>query len=280
MMGRRSQKVAGIAGNGRATKGDGSVDLVLSGDFGVGAAGRRKAARPIYQQIKEQLIRRVLAGEWRPGECIPSEQKLAGEYGVSQGTVRRAIEDLAADRLVTRHAGRGTFVTSHQGGYQPFRFHRLYDDAGTRVIGNEQVYVSCRKGKASPRAARGLQIEPKAPVTEIVRLRRLDGRPILLQSIVLRADLCPDAHLRLARDRPNSLYVVLEEAYNLLIVRVDERLRARVATSEEAQLLELATGAPVLEVERVAYGLSGKPVEWRIALYNTGDLYYWYESDE
>jgi GntR family transcriptional regulator len=266
---------------GRARDGNGdSFPLPLGTPTRLSEAGsERPSARPLYLQVKDHLIRRVLSGEWRPGECLPSEMKLAEDYGLSQGTVRKAIEEMSVQGLVTRHPGRGTFVTSHRGDYHPTRFRRFYSDTGKRIAGSESSYISCRRINASPRIAAGLQVKPGADIAEIVRVRYLDERPVLLESIMLNTQLCPEAELVFEQRKPSSIYLTLEQTYNILIMRVDERLRPRAATQEEAELIELAPASPVLEVERLAYSLGGECVEYRISVCGSDEIYYRNQAD-
>src|SRR5690625_4423010 len=107
----------------------------------------RPSSKPLYQQVKQHLVYRVLKGEWKPGQCLTSEMRLDDEYDISQGTVRKAIEEMASEGLVTCKAGRGTFVTSHNGDYQTFRFHQLYSNAGGKVAGNEAAYLRSRQAQ-------------------------------------------------------------------------------------------------------------------------------------
>jgi len=237
--------------------------------------GPAPAPQPLYLQVKNHLIRRVLQGEWKPGELLPSEMKLAEGYNLSQGTVRKAIEELVTEGLVTRHAGRGTFVASHKGDYKPFRFHRFRSESGERLTDGEVTFMRAVTGQASPRAAKALQIAPGAPVAMLTRLRSLHGRPMMLERIVLGLELCAGADAILAEQQPNSIYLTLEQNYNILITRVDEIIRARLATPEDESALELAPGTPVLEVERLAFSLGGEPVEWRLSVGQTEHMHYW-----
>ena len=250
-------------------------------DEGVPIADRdvlRPSPLPLYQQVKRHLVQRVLAGEWKPGQSLPSEQKLAQEYKLSQGTVRKAIEEMAQEGLVSRQAGRGTFVTSHSGNYEPFRFHRLFDNEGRRIATDAVSFVRVEDRSIDARAAAGLQLDPGAPSTECLRLRHLDDQPVLVEKIVLNARLTPDIAPILSREEPPSIYQLLERDYNLLVTRVVERVRARGAAGEEARLLGLAEGTPVLEVERIAYSLGGAPVEWRIMVGETSKIHYLHSS--
>lgn len=231
-------------------------------------------AMPLYLQVKSHLIRRIVMGEWKPGELLPSEFKLAEGYGLSQGTVRKAIEELAVEGLVSRHPGRGTFVTSHKGDYRPFRFHQFYSDIGRRLVEDMPEYLSCTRGIASPRAAKALQIDLRSEVAEILRRRRQEGVAVMTESIVISSELCPGIETILQAGKPASIYLTMEQHFNLLIVRVEERVRARLATTEDAQLLELSAGTPLLEVERVAFSLGGGPVEWRLTVCETSHTHY------
>lgn len=233
-----------------------------------------KRSQPLYRQVKAHLVQRVLAGEWRPTDLMPSEVALAQEYNLSQGTVRKAIEEMVQEGLVSRHAGRGTFVTSHSGSYRPFRFHRLFSEDGERIASDDVDYVSLRPVELGERAARGLGLSPSAPATECLRLRHLQGAPVLVERILLPEQRCPGIAAQLEAERPGSIYLLLERRQNILITRVAEAVRARMPSDEERVLLASAEGVPVLEVERVAFGLNGDAVEWRIMVGNSDKLHY------
>lgn len=234
----------------------------------------RPSSKPLYQQVKRHLVQRVLKGEWKPGQILPSEMRLAEEYRFSQGTVRKAIEEMASEGLVTRQAGKGTFVTSHNGDYQPFRFHQLYRNTGGKVVDNEATYVETYQAEADERIAQGLHIAPGSMGTESLRLRNIDSSPVLLERIFLSDELCPEVWRILQQQSPGSIYLILEQEYNLLITKVVEQVRARAATVKEADLLNIEPGIAVLEVERVAYSLGGEPVEWRTMVGMTDSIHY------
>jgi GntR family transcriptional regulator len=255
------------------------LDPAETGPRPGGVAGAPRA-QPLYRQVKSHLVHRVLAGEWRPGESLPSEQKLAEEYGLSQGTVRKAIEEMASDGLVSRQAGRGTFVTSHSGDRRPFRFHRLRAEDGSKIAGDNVEFLDCREGLVQPRAALGLRLAPGAPVIETLRRRHFEGRPVLLEVISLPAGRFPGIGAALNDERPASIYLLMERRYNVLVTEVDERVRARMPDEREIRLLDLAPNTPVLEVERVAYSLGGEPVEWRTMSCATDQVHYSVTSED
>ncbi|OXH85790.1 GntR family transcriptional regulator, partial [Burkholderia multivorans] len=111
------------------------------------AAAQSPTFSPLYQQIKALITQSLESGEWKPGEIIPSEVELAARYKVSQGTVRKAIDELAAENLVVRRQGKGTFVATHNEERAQFRFLRLLADDGA-----EHAHVSrlleCRRLRA------------------------------------------------------------------------------------------------------------------------------------
>ncbi len=76
-------------------------------------AGGVPTSKPLYKEVKSRITRSLIAGEWKPGAAIPSESRLAAQFHVSVGTIRKAIDELVAEKIVIRQQGRGTFVTIH-----------------------------------------------------------------------------------------------------------------------------------------------------------------------
>src|SRR6185437_2452160 len=99
-------------------------------------AAQEPAARlgyqPLYAKVRDAFVQRLVDGSWQPGQALPSEIELAQEIGVSQGTVRKALDALASENLLVRQQGRGTFVALHDETRVPFRFFRIVPDGGQR----------------------------------------------------------------------------------------------------------------------------------------------------
>ena len=116
---------------------------------------------PLYQQIKALILQSLQAGEWKPGEPIPSEIELAARYRVSQGTVRKAIDELAAENLVVRRQGKGTFVATHAEQHVQYRFLKLMPDNGDRAEEGpaERTVLECRRTRANADVARVLALQ-------------------------------------------------------------------------------------------------------------------------
>ena len=118
-------------------------------------ASATPAFSPLYQQIKDLILQSLQAGEWKPGEAIPSEMDLAARFRVSQGTVRKAIDELAAENLVVRRQGKGTFVATHAEQHVRYRFLKLVPDSGGEGPAQRDI-LDCRRLRASAEVARAL----------------------------------------------------------------------------------------------------------------------------
>jgi GntR family transcriptional regulator len=231
------------------------------------------AFQPMYRQIKQLLIQRVLSGEWRPAQLLPSEMKLAEEYQVSQGTVRKAIEEMAAENLVMRHQGKGTFVATHRTTSRPFRFIRLVSDVSSESH-PVTTYPSIKTGIASAQERKHLHLPADAKVVRVERVRSFGGKPCVYDRIILRAEGMPRLEQVLARVKPGSVYSALEQEYRLMVVRIEEELRAVAADATDAKMLGVKPGQPLLEVQRTALSLDQRIVEWRISHCDTRYLHY------
>lgn len=228
---------------------------------------------PLYRQIKDLIMRSLEAGEWRPGDPIPSESELALRFGVSQGTVRKAIDEMAAENLLVRQQGKGTFVATHKDPGSYFRFLRLVPNEGELQI-SQSVPLECWRAKAGADVARLLALEPGAAIIIIRRLLKLGEEPVVFDEIYLPSELFPDLSLDLLRSG-ESLYSLFESRYGVRMIRADERLRAVSADRVSAELLQVAEGSPLLLVERVTMTYGRKPVEWRRGFYSTRNYHYY-----
>ena len=229
--------------------------------------------RPLYQQVKDLLRRRIVDGTWRPDEVLPSEGRLAVELGVSQGTVRKALDELAAQKLVVRRQGRGTFVAAHSPDTALFHFFHLVDPAGERQMPESEL-LDCRRGIAGPAETEALQLMQGALVLRIDRRRTIDGIPTIVERIAVPQALFPDLDSPGEGGLPNTLYDLYQKRYGVTVGRTTERLRAVAATAEDATHLNVEPGSPLLEIDRIARDLDDRPVEWRLSRCLTDRLAY------
>jgi GntR family transcriptional regulator len=230
--------------------------------------------RPLYLQIKNLLVQSLAAGEWSPGQAIPSELDLAARYGVSHGTVRKAIDALAADNLVVRRQGKGTFVTTHtEEAQSTFRFLRVRADDGHDEYPASRL-VDVKRGKAAPEIAQLLQLKPGEPVVMIRRVLEWSGKPLVLDEITLPAALFRGLTRAKLEAYPGSMYGFFETRFGVRMLNAQERLKAVPADAAAAAALGVAPGSPLLAVERVAFTFGGRPVEFRRGLCTTVAHHY------
>lgn len=226
--------------------------------------------RPLYRQVKAIFVRRLVDGVWAPGEGLPSEGQLAAEIGVSQGTVRKALDELAAENLVVRKQGRGTFVAEHDERRILFQFFKLVPDQGERRFPDSAV-LSAATGLADAAEQEALDLTAKDKVIRIRRLRSFEAAPLIVETLSL-----PQRLFRgLETDPiPNNLYSLYAARYGITIAHARERLKAVALAPEDAALLGVAAGAPALQIDRLALALDGMPVERRLSLCLTEEAHY------
>lgn len=228
---------------------------------------------PLYKQIKGLLVTSLDEGEWQPGQLIPSELELAARFQVSQGTVRKAIDELAAEHLLVRRQGKGTFVATHHEPRAQFRFLRLMRDAGDPAPAQSR-FLDCRRMKASAELASQLELKAGDPVIYIRRLLLFEATPVVLDDIWLPGTVFRGLTAeRLAQYR-GPLYGMFETEFQTRMIRADERIRAVAAEPAAAALLRVPPGSPLLLVDRVSYSYGERAVEVRRGLCVTDGFHY------
>ncbi|WP_347556733.1 GntR family transcriptional regulator [Robbsia sp. KACC 23696] len=230
---------------------------------------------PLYRQIKGLITQSLESGEWRPGDVIPSEIELAARYGVSQGTVRKAIDELAADNLVVRRQGKGTFVATHNEDRVQFRFLRLLPDDGTIRPHVSDVH-QCRRTRAPADIARQLDMKPAESVVQIKRVLRFDGeiQPTVFEEIWLPGATFKGLTMERLAGYKGPFYAMFESEFNTRMIRASEHVRAVAADKEVAAILAIREGSPLLSVERLSYTYGDRPVEVRRGWYQTDRFHY------
>lgn len=215
--------------------------------------------RPLYRQVRDVMARRIADGLWPPGGLIPSENALAAEFGVSQGTVRKALDWLSAENVLDRRQGRGTFVAEVTPETSQFRFFRMAGKDGKRKVPQAgPARIKRRVAKSGER--RRLDLAAGAEVFDIRRVRLIDGRPAIVERIALAAARFADLD---RQELPNALYALYQQEYGISIMSAEEEVRAAPAPADVARELGLRESDPVLAISRVARELDGTPVEWR-----------------
>ena len=234
------------------------------------------AFSPLYQQIKALILQSLQSSEWKPGEAIPSEMDLAARYRVSQGTVRKAIDEMAADHLVVRRQGKGTFVATHAEQHVQFRFLKLVPDSGQP--GSEgpaqRKIIDCRRTRATAEVARALALRTGDAVLQASRVLSFAGVPTILEDIWLPAAPFRGLTAERLADYHGPMYALFETEFNMHMVRAEEKIRAEAAIDGREQLLKVERGTPLLSVERIAYTYQNMPMELRRGYYRTDTHHY------
>ena len=231
------------------------------------------STRPLYLQVRDLLVARIVAAEWKPGATLPNEVDLARELSVSPGTVRRALEEMEGERLIYRRQGRGTFVADHTSEELAIRYTNIRTSKGVRFAG-EIARVQLSAGEAHEMEQKRLRLRPGAQVMRIRRVRQSAGIPFMVENVTLPGSLFPG--LSDLRDVPHRI-TLLAQQFGLLLGRAEEQVRASKADSEIAEELRIAKDTPILILDRVVYTIDGRPVEWRLARCHFGDEVYWTE---
>ncbi len=215
---------------------------------------------PLHHQVYLDLRAALDTGEWRPGDLLPPERQLAGRYGCSLITVRRALSELTREGRLERTRGRGTTVLLPRierdfGGTMSFT-----EEMQDRGLDPETKLIAARPESAGEVVAAALRIEPGSPTLYLERLRAAGGEPLLLEQVHLPAEQFPGL---LASDLEHgSLYDLLTARYGTRIVRAREALEPVLLRTREARLLGQRPRSPALQIEGIAFSAEGVPVEF------------------
>lgn len=236
----------------------------------IGAAGTF-SYRPLYIQVKDSLIRRLIDGQWQPGQIIPSETDLAREIGVSQGTIRKALDTMTAENLLVRRQGRGTYVAEPAESRMLFQYFRMVPDSGEPSFPDSRILRWSRE-KANAAEEQGLVLPNGSDVWRIVRIRDVAGVPSIAETISLSAARFTGFD---ALDAiPNNVYRLYSEKWGITIARAREKLKAVSASANDAEALGCAVATPLLQISRVAFDLESNPVELRVSRCLTETVHY------
>ena len=238
--------------------------------------GGTPAFSPLYQQIKVLILQSLQDGEWKPGDVIPSEMDLAARFRVSQGTVRKAIDELAAENLVVRRQGKGTFVATHAEQQVQYRFLRLLPDTGD--AGKEgpaqRRIIECKRLRAPADIARALGLRSGDAVLHVRRVLSFQQVATILEDLWLPASPFKGLTAERLDSYRGPMYALFETEFGVRMVRAEEKIRALAASEPACELLKVKAGEPLLSVERTAFTYNDLPMELRRGLYRTDTHHY------
>jgi GntR family transcriptional regulator len=222
------------------------------------------AGMPLYRAVKRALLLAIEDGALAPGAVLPSEADLAAGYGVSIGTLRRAVDDLVAEHILVRRQGRGTFVATHGSDRFLFQFFHVERSDGLREAPEVEL-VAFERVRLDDDAADALGLRPGEPAFLVENRLKLQGTPVVHDRLQVPAALFRGLTERRWRDRPSTIYHLYQNEFGITVVRAQERLRAVAADRASARVLGIAPGLPVLQVRRTAIALGGRAVEYRVS---------------
>lgn len=223
---------------------------------------------PLYREVRQHITAAIDSREWRPGEAIPSEKKLCERFGVSMGTLRKAVDELTASGVLVRKQGLGTFVARHSEDRYLFSFFHLVGRDGHK----EFPSVSFRNfavAAADSFDAEALAVKVGARLYHLSNILSLRGQVTSLDEIYLPSALFPGLSEQRLRNRTATLYQMYQDEFNISVVRATERVRGFAATRSQARLLQTEVGAPLLEIIRTVYTFQDRPIELRYSYVNT-----------
>lgn len=248
-----------------------------SADGGVVVAAHPTPAfSPLYQQIKVLILQSLQSGEWKPSAAIPSEVELAARFKVSQGTVRKAIDELASENLLVRRQGKGTFVATHAEHHVQYRFLKLFPDNGDPSSEGpaQRQIIDCKRTRATSEIAHALAIKAGEAVLQVRRVLSFAAIPTILEDLWLPGSPFKGLTAERLRDYDGPMYALFETEFGVRMVRAEEKIRAVLPDPEQCALLIINHQTPLLSVERIAYTYNDTPMEMRRGLYLTDTHYY------
>jgi GntR family transcriptional regulator len=233
----------------------------------------RNSPVPRYHQLKEILRDRIRQGEWKPGDLIPSERELSETYSISRMTARQAITDLVNEGVFFREQGKGTFVAQNRITQQLLRLTGFTEDIRARGQRPSTKVLSAAMLPADEVIAEQLRIDPGTLVFSLRRLRLADDEPLAIEDSALNFKGCEGL---LDEDlEHNSLYRLLEQKYGMPLMEAEQEIEAGLATPENAEVLQISVGSPVLFTRRTTFTDRNRPIEYARSVYR-GTKYTFY----
>lgn len=238
---------------------------------------KKLAAQPLYKQVIREVMSAVEAGEWQEDESLPSEVELGQRFGVSQGTVRKALDQLVAEGVLYRRQGVGTFVAGMSDFLMRGRFALLSDPRGESP---KIELLGCVRIHAGEQLAEILGLRRGAALWQVRRLLRVAGQVIGLEELLLPEANFPQLEMRRIRELKGNLRELCWRDFGGRLLDGQTRYRAVSAGSAEARLLQVDVNEPLLQLVRLATDYAGKPQVWSVAWLKTEELAFSPAEDE
>lgn len=218
-------------------------------------------SKPLYQVVEDHIIGLIDNGDLVPGDLISSEPQLAKQLGVSQGTAKKAIDNLVWQRRLYRHQGKGTYVSNIDFNNSLFRFTTYGDAEGKPTRIHKETTARCLE-KGTQVICDKLSVDQNTELLYIERVGYVHNEPVMVEYSHWRADMVPgledeEVHI------PDLFYALIVEKYKVPVVRAEETLTADPADEHTAKILGIELGSPVLALNRTTYTTGNRVIEVR-----------------
>ena len=230
----------------------------------------------LYKAVKRHIIGKVSKGEWRAGEMIPSEKKLCEYFGVSTGTIVKSLDELSEEGFLVREQGRGTFVAKHDQTRYLFSFFHIIRQGGHKEYPDVEL-LEAGHIDADVHAATMLGVATGSRLFRLVNRLKLGGTAIVIDEILLPETLFPGLTENELRERTTTLYQLYQDRFGVIVISIQERLRAVNADLVKAHQLDIKVGTPLLQIIRTALSFKDQVVELRYS-YVVTDNYEYYSG--
>ena len=220
---------------------------------------------PKYRQLLQILRNQILSGLLKPGQQLPTEEELSLTYGLSRGTVRKAVAQLEAERLVFTEHGIGSFVRDVHPNAIPFRFSDERHFLGDQESVTTYKVLTQKVVPAPIDVSDRLRISPDTRVIHVARLQLVDGRPVAFSDRYLPESLCPP--LVEANLSAGTIHDFLVSRSELPLLRTEIEIEAHILNAEEASLLQVEPGEKAIVMERLTYTALNRPAVWLKAFF-------------
>ncbi len=231
----------------------------------------RNSHLPLYIQLKQVLTEKIRLGEWKAGEKLPSEEEIQQIFVVSRTTVRQAMREIELEGKITRQAGRGTFVTQAKFMEGPNAFELEMSEFTKKGMQVSWQVIEASEVSASDKVAEWLQIEPGTKVFCLKRLRFANDVAIGHTDSYVTAEYIGQIDLSLAKTAGTMFYL---SRIDLTNCTAEHFLESLPADREDAHILGIERGAPVMVVSRVLRNTEDRQFEFFRGVYRGDQFRY------
>lgn len=226
--------------------------------------------QPLYEQVRDVLVGRIASGHWKPGDALPNETALSHEFGLSPGTIRKALEWMENARVIVRQQGRGTFVRDPSSEEFVNWYERLRGNDGSPIHDKVET-VEILEVAASDEECLRLHLSGGERVRRTKRHRIAGGHPYMIEQSTVPCTLFPLSESEQQADMP---LLELAKRCHVVLGGGEERITALPAGADAAQILNCPIGEPLLRLDRLVYTITGQPAKWRVGFCRLQDRYY------